>query len=147
VNVSLGADGGPLGSPHARRPPATRRAGAREALNGNSRTSRALLTLGWSSACRRPEAAPRECHGVGAILGRAEHVGLLAAAGDAVTLQVGDMRGERRRSEGAAPMADHPSLDDDAALGGEEPAAAEHSPAALERQSAVPWGPPAPEGP
>src|SRR5262249_5490239 len=68
------------------------------------------------------QAAPRERHGVGAILGGTEHVGFLAAAGDVITLQVGDMGGERRRAEGAAPMLDHPSLDDDAALGGEEPA-------------------------
>jgi hypothetical protein len=36
------------------------------------------------------QAAPRERHGVGAILGGAEHVGLLTAASDAVTLQVGE---------------------------------------------------------
>jgi hypothetical protein len=46
------------------------------------------------------QAAPRERHGVGAILSGAEHVGLLTAAGDAVTLQVG----ERRRTQGAPPM-------------------------------------------
>jgi hypothetical protein len=43
-------------------------------------------------------------------------------------------------------MLDHPSLDDHAALGGEEPAAAERGPAAPERQSAVPLGTPAPGG-
>jgi hypothetical protein len=39
------------------------------------------------------QAAARECHRVWAVLGGAEHVGLLADAGDAVTLQVGDMGG------------------------------------------------------
>jgi hypothetical protein len=77
-------------------------------------------------------AAFGERHGVGAVLGGAEHVSLLAAAGDAVALQIGDVSGERRRAESAAPVADHPGLDDDATLGAKEPAAAERNAAAAE---------------
>jgi hypothetical protein len=92
------------------------------------------------------QAALRERHGVGAILGGTEHVGLLAAAGDAVTLQVGDMGGERRRAEGAARVPDYADLHHDTAVSGKEPAAAERGAAAPERRSAVPPCAPAPGG-
>src|SRR5258708_2163616 len=49
-------------------------------------------------------AAPCEGRRIGPVLRRAEHVRLFAVTGDAVALQVGDMGGERRRPEGAAPM-------------------------------------------
>jgi hypothetical protein len=45
--------------------------------------------------------------------------------GDAVALEVGDVSRQRRRAEGAPRMADHPGLDDDATVGGEQTAAAE----------------------
>ena len=60
---------------------------------------------------------------VNAVLGGAEHAGLPAATGDAVALEVGDMGGERRRAKDAAPVPDHPGLDDDATPGAEKPVA------------------------
>jgi hypothetical protein len=82
-------------------------------------------------------AALRETRDVDAVLGSAEHAGFLAAAGDTVALQVGDMGGQRRRAESVAPMADHPGLDDDATLGAEQTAAAERGTTSPERRSAA----------
>jgi len=82
--------------------------------------------------------APRERPGIGVILGGTEHVGLLAAASNAVTLQVGDVGRQRRRAEGVAPMADDTGLDDDTTLGAKEAATAERGPAAAEGRVAVP---------
>jgi hypothetical protein len=49
------------------------------------------------------QAAPRERHSVGAVPGGAEHMGLLAAAGDAVTLQVGDVGADSGAERKARP--------------------------------------------
>jgi hypothetical protein len=64
------------------------------------------------------EAASREGHGVGAVLGGAEHAALLTVPGDAVALDVGDVGPAAARAEGAPSMAHHPGLDDDTTLGG-----------------------------
>jgi hypothetical protein len=63
--------------------------------------------------------------GVSAVLGGAEHVGLLAIAGDAGTLQVRGVGRQRRQAESTALMADDASLHDDTALGTKEPAVVE----------------------
>jgi hypothetical protein len=62
---------------------------------------------------------------LGAVLGGAEHAALLAVPGDAVALEVGDVSRQRRRVEGAPLMPNHPGLDDDTTVGGEQTAAAE----------------------
>jgi hypothetical protein len=75
------------------------------------------------------------------VLGSPEHVRLLAAVGDAVALQVSDMRGQRRRAESAASMADQPGLDDDAAFAAEQTATAERGTTSPEGRVAVPRAP------
>jgi len=87
-------------------------------------------------------AASCEGQGVGAVLGGAEHMGLLAVSGDAVALQVRNVGRERRRTKGTVSVAGHPGLQDDAALGGEQTAAAECGTASPEPRVAKPGRPP-----
>src|SRR5215468_10798146 len=77
--------------------------------------------------------APREICGFGPDFRGAEHMGLLAVTGRAITLKVGNVGGERRGTEGTTPMADHTGLHDDAAMTRKQPAAAERSAASPER--------------
>jgi len=67
---------------------------------------------------------------------------LLAITGNAVTLKVRNMGGERRGTEGRAPMADHTGLHDDAAMTRKEPATAERSAASPKCRVSVPGKPP-----
>ncbi len=69
---------------------------------------------------------------VGAVAAGVEHHGLLAVAGNAVTLQIREVCGERRRTEGAALVAGDARLHHDAAGRTEQPVAAEADPAAPE---------------
>jgi hypothetical protein len=87
------------------------------------------------------EAASREGHGVGAVLGSAEHAALLAVPGDPVALEVGDVGRQRRRAEGPPLMADHRGLDDDTTVGGEQTAAGERGAASPERRAAATGAP------
>jgi hypothetical protein len=84
------------------------------------------------------EAASREGHGVGAVLGGAKHAALLAIPGDPVALEVGDVGRQRRRAEGPPLMVDHPGLDDDATVGGEQTAAGERGATSPERRAGCP---------
>ena len=62
---------------------------------------------------------------VGVVARGIEHPRLLSVAGDALALQIGEMRRQRRRSKAAALVADDARLDDDAAARIEEAGAAE----------------------
>jgi len=77
--------------------------------------------------------APREICGFGPVFCGAEHMGFLAVTGNAITLKVRNVGGERRRTEGTAPMADHTGLQDDASMTRKEPATAERGAASPER--------------
>ena len=60
----------------------------------------------------------RESLRVGVARGSVEHPGVRAVTGDAVTLEVGEMLRERRRTKSAAKVAHDPRHDDDAPAGG-----------------------------
>src|SRR5215475_11844581 len=83
-------------------------------------------------------AAPYEGRSVRPVLRGAEHMRLLTIAADAVAPQVGDVGGERRRTEGTGPMPDDAGLHDDAAMTRKEPAGAERGASSPECRTAVP---------
>ena len=71
-----------------------------------------------------------------------KHVRLLAVAGDAVALKVGDVGSQWCRAEGASLMPNDASLYDDATMGSKEAVAAKRDSAASKGRVSIPRRPP-----